>query len=136
MDERSTILLVDDDDAVRVAVGALLEEEGFSVLCAENGREALDLLERGESPSLILLDLVMPVVDGWQFLAERGRTGSSGARSAPVVLLSGLGFIRGAAGIADFLRKPIDSGALLACVRRFCRASSPRPARFGAGVED
>ncbi len=128
MDERPTVLLVDDDDAVRGAVGALLEEEGFAVLHAGNGREALDLLEKSEPPSLILLDLVMPVVDGWQFLAERERTANLGARSAPVVLLSGLGFIRDAVGVADFLRKPIDAEALLACVRRFCRSSAPRSA--------
>ena len=122
------ILVVEDDPATREAIRELLEGEGYAVRCAANGREALDSLARTGPPSLILLDLTMPVMDGWQFLAERRGLARSDARSAPVVLLSGLSFIRGAAGIADFLRKPIDPEALRGCVRRFCRASTHQPA--------
>jgi CheY-like chemotaxis protein len=122
------ILLVEDDPAMRDAVVELLEGEGYAVRCAANGRQALELLARSETPSLILLDLMMPIMDGWQFLEERRRIEDSGARRAPVVLLSGLGFIRGAVGVADFLRKPIDAEALLGCVRRFAHASTHQPA--------
>ena len=127
-DAAGPILLVEDDPAMRDAVVELLEGDGYAVRCAANGRQALEVLARIVPPSLILLDLMMPIMDGWQFLAERRRLESSGARRAPVVLLSGLGFIRGAAGVADFLRKPIDAEALLACVRRFAHASTHQPA--------
>jgi CheY-like chemotaxis protein len=122
-DAAGPILVVEDDPATRDAVVALLEDEGYVVMGAANGLQALEILARSEPPSLILLDLMMPVMDGWKFLAERRRI-ESGTRRTPVVLLSGLGFIRGADGIADFLRKPIDAEALLGCVRRFGRAST------------
>jgi len=127
-DATGPILLVEDDPAMRDAVIELLEGEGYAVRCAANGRQALEVLARSEAPSLILLDLMMPIMDGWQFLAERRRLADSGARRAPVVLLSGLGFIRGAAGVADFLRKPIDPEALLGCVRRFAGTSTHQTA--------
>jgi CheY-like chemotaxis protein len=125
-EKSSTILVVDDDPATRSGVVALLEGEGFTVLSAENGRRALELLQRA-APRLILLDLMMPEMDGWQFLQERRR--APGGSSAPVVLMSGLGFIHGASGIADFVRKPIDAEQLLDCVNRYCGAPARRPAR-------
>jgi len=124
----NTILVVEDDPSTRAAVVALLRGEGFTVRSAENGRRALELLAETAPPRLILLDLMMPVMDGWQFLEERRRAGASRGAGAPVVLLSGLGFIRGAPGISDFLRKPIDAGALLDCVRRFCGTPENQPA--------
>jgi CheY-like chemotaxis protein len=127
-DAAGPILLVEDDPATREAVVELLQSEGYAVRSAANGRQALEVLARSEPPRLILLDLMMPVMDGWQFLAELRRDEDSRARRTPVVLLSGLGFIRGAAGVADFLRKPIDAAALLECVRRFAGASTHQTA--------
>jgi serine/threonine protein kinase len=111
------ILIVEDDLAVRDGLRSLLEEEGYRALGAADGREALALATEMEPPpGLILLDLRMPVMDGWQFLAEwRDR---KPAAHCPVVLLSGLSYIQDAPGVADFLPKPVDSGKLLACVRR------------------
>ena len=129
MDERPSVLVVDDDAAVRTGIQQLLEQEGYAVSCAENGRQALDFLDTSPAPSLVLLDLGMPVVDGWQFLLERERRSNAAARSAPVVLMSGMDFIRDARGFADFLRKPVDSSRLLSCVRRLCRSPSTHPAR-------
>jgi CheY-like chemotaxis protein len=114
----STILVVDDDDAILGSLGGLLESEGYGVETAHNGREALDKLAQMEPPQLILLDLKMPVMDGWQFLSERSREDASG--KVPIVLLSGLPFIPNAPGVSDFLSKPINPSRLLACVRRFC----------------
>ena len=118
-DRANTILIVEDDTSTRDGLMAFLEAEGFSVMGAANGRQALDLLAGIAPPRLILLDLMMPVMDGWQFLAERRREPASRSGSQ-VVLLSGLGFINGAPDVADFIRKPIDMDTLLACVRRFC----------------
>ena len=109
------ILVVDDDAHVREAVRVLLEGEGFPVATASDGAEAITRLEEG-GISLVLLDLAMPGVDGWQFLARRAS--DPGFPSAPVVLLSGLPFIPDAPGVVDFLRKPIDSQRLIDCVRR------------------
>ncbi len=112
-----TILIVDDDPAIRDSVGDLLGEAGYDVCTAEDGEDALEKLARMDPPALILLDLRMPRLDGWQFLARR-RT-SEGPK-VPVVLLSGMTFIRDAPGVADFLAKPIRPEKLLDCVRRFC----------------
>jgi CheY-like chemotaxis protein len=75
MDEQGDLILVVEDDAdTRAGLVSFLEGEGFTVRGAANGREALDVLEGAlVPPRLILLDLMMPVMDGWQFLAERRR---------------------------------------------------------------
>lgn len=117
MKERTKILIVDDDEATLSALADLLELEGYRVEKARNGKEALEKLVSGE-PGLVLLDLKMPVMDGWQFLAEREKDDS--ARQIPVVLLSGLPFIPNARGVADFLSKPINPARVLSCIRRFC----------------
>jgi CheY-like chemotaxis protein len=126
------ILVVEDDLAVRDGLLGLLKDEGYRALGAANGRDALALaLEGGEPPGMILLDLRMPVMDGWQFLQEwRTRRTPRSAR-CPVVLLSGLAYIQDAPGVADFLSKPVDAEKLVACVRRLYGpprpVSSPRP---------
>jgi CheY-like chemotaxis protein len=123
MTKRTRVLIVDDDEGTLDALGGLLELEGYSVDKARNGREALDALAAaGEEPGLILLDLKMPVMDGWQFLTERARDPAT--RRTPVVLLSGLPYIPNAPGVADFLSKPIDAKRLLDCVRRFCGSAA------------
>lgn len=118
---RGMVLVVDDDPAVRQGLLEFLEDEGYSAVGVENGRRALEVLEQIESPRLILLDLMMPVMDGWQFLAERARR----AYPTPVVLLSGLAFIQDAPGVADFLSKPVNFQKLRDCLDRFCRTSTP-----------
>jgi DNA-binding response OmpR family regulator len=122
VDTSNAILVVEDDADTRAGLVDFLESEGFAVLEAENGQKALELLERAPfPPRLILLDLMMPVMDGWQFLAARRQ---SGARSS-IVLLSGLTFIEGAPEVADFIRKPVDLAVLRSCVRRFCGSPGP-----------
>src|SRR6266496_6722379 len=63
------ILLVEDDRSIRDVLRAILEEEGYAVTTAENGRRALEHLRSGGAPDLIVLDLRMPIMDGWQFRA-------------------------------------------------------------------
>ena len=115
----SNILVVDDDEAILGSLRELLESEGYGVDVAHDGREALDKLAHMEPPQLILLDLKMPIMDGWQFLSERSAAAAS--PKVPIVLLSGLPFIPNAPGVSDFLSKPINPSRLLDCVRRFCR---------------
>jgi CheY-like chemotaxis protein len=100
---------------VREGLVRLLEDEGYRAIGATNGREAL-AQARAVMPRLILLDLKMPVMDGWQFLQEWNALKAD--TRCPVVLLSGLSFIRDAPGVADFLSKPVDASRLLECVQR------------------
>jgi CheY-like chemotaxis protein len=117
------ILVVDDDPDIRDSLREVLEDEGYDVSCVGNGQEALDHLKAASPrPCVILLDLMMPVMDGWQFLAERSRR----SNATPVVLLSGLSFINDAPGVADFLCKPVNYEKLRDCLGRFC--GSPGPA--------
>jgi CheY-like chemotaxis protein len=118
-----TILLVDDDPVIRASLSDLLAAEGFDVETAEDGQAALERLSEIGDPSLILLDLGMPRMDGWEFLSRLGR--GINDRRVPVVLLSGLAYIRDAPGVADFLAKPIRADRLLECVRRFCPQENP-----------
>ena len=131
MTTNARVFLVDDDEALLDALAGFLESEGYEVETARNGKEAIEKLATIAPPGVILLDLKMPVMDGWQFLAAR--SADPAAPRVPVVLLSGLAFIPNAPGVADFLSKPIDSSRLLACVRRFCgepgreREGRPQP---------
>ncbi|HEX8793780.1 MAG TPA: response regulator [Polyangiaceae bacterium] len=111
---------MDDDAEVLDALQCVLEDSGFEVRTASNGVRALESLRR-ESPGLVLLDLMMPVMSGAEML-ERMR-GDESLKRIPVVIASAwpeqAGAIRGAQAT---LRKPIDLDELIALVTRFLRA--------------
>ncbi len=116
------ILVIEDDPDVRSMISILLGLEGYRVSTAENGREALDVLHGGVRPDLILVDLMMPVMNGWQFRAEQVRDPS--IADIPAVVISGGDRVAEhtkALGAADYLRKPIDLDVLLATVQRYVR---------------
>ena len=126
-DGPSTVLVVDDDFDIRQMLSLALELDGFRVLSAANGEEALSLLRQGPRAELILLDLMMPVMNGSQFRTEQRRDPDLWA--IPVVVLTGNGSAGNAvAGAAGYLRKPIDVDDLLATVRTVC-AQRPLPPR-------
>ena len=105
------VLLVDDDDSVRRPVCQVLTDEGYEVREATNGREAMAVLGEWE-PDVILLDLVMPEMDGWSFLAEQ-QAHEAFAR-IPVVVMSGRYNLRGQElPAADVLAKPFILTQLL-----------------------
>jgi CheY-like chemotaxis protein len=114
-----TILVVEDDTATRDALAMILSAQGFTVVGAANGQEALSVL-RGESqPDLILLDLMMPIMDGWQFRREQAR--DPGLFAIPVVVLSADGNVQQKAAslrAADYLQKPVDVDSLLEVIQR------------------
>jgi CheY-like chemotaxis protein len=97
------VLLVDDDDDFREALDAALRQQGFVVEHAANGREALSVLARSR-PDAVLLDLMMPVMDGWQVLAAMGRDRS--LASVPVAVLSAAREPRGLPAHVVLLPKP------------------------------
>jgi CheY-like chemotaxis protein len=122
MSEPGHILLVEDDTSIRESVADVLAGEGFEVACAANGQEALRRLADGTAhPGVILLDLMMPVMDGWAFRAAQ----RSDPRYAdiPVVVLSADAGSEGSLGHlapAAFLPKPFELDRLLDLVGRYC----------------
>lgn len=107
-----TVLIVEDDGDTREMLERFLELEGFQVRTAANGRQALDQLEAGAAPSVIVLDLMMPVMDGWQFRQEQVRR--SDLAKIPVIVVSAAGRDRISKIDADaYLSKPVDLEELL-----------------------
>jgi len=113
------VLIVEDDADLREMMAQLLTLEGFNAATVSNGREALQYLEGGEAPELILLDLMMPVMDGWEF--RRRQKADPEMSRVPVIVLSALEQGR-AAGLDPeaFLKKPLDFDRLLQLVRHYC----------------
>ena len=112
MKER-TVLIVEDDVDTREMLGRYLELEGFRVETAANGRQALERLESGSEPSVIVLDLMMPVMDGWQFRREQAQRGE--IAKIPVIVVSAAGKDRISQIDADaYLSKPVDLDELKA----------------------
>jgi CheY-like chemotaxis protein len=121
------LLLVEDEAAIRESLGEALQEEGFEVVAAANGGEALDILRNSPRPSAILLDLSMPVMDGWDFRHEQLNDPSM--RDIPVLVVSASGFspetIRVQFGDVALIRKPVRQSELLEALGRVCgRAAS------------
>ena len=116
-----SILVVDDDEAIREVLSGVLSDEGYSVVCAANGAAALTALAHMATPSLVLLDLMMPVMSGWEFLEEV----QVDARYAkiPIIIVSAMA----APGVCDHIAKPIELERLLAAVAHWC--GPPRTGR-------
>lgn len=113
------ILVVEDDHDIREMLQSLLEDEGYSVWSAANGKAALDLLaEKTELPGLILLDLMMPVMDGETFLKAKAQIAR--LQAVPVLMLtashSGVSL-----NVAGYLKKPLDLDELLEFVARLLK---------------
>jgi CheY-like chemotaxis protein len=126
MSGRHTILVVDDDREVRDALTELLETDGYQVVVAANGVAALAAARRGPAPCAILLDLMMPHMDGWDFRAEQRR--DPALKNVPVVVITAAGFspesVRAQLGTdVEFVPKPPPADGLLSVVRRLCRNS-------------
>jgi len=111
-----TILVVDDEADIRATVSAMLEIEGYDVAEASNGADALHVLEE-RRPDLILLDMRMPILDGWGFAAELRRRGH---RTPIVVMTAARDAAHWAAEIAAaaFVAKPFGFEDLIAAVER------------------
>ncbi len=124
------ILLVEDDVEIRDVLGEALELEGHAVMTASNGRDALDVL-RTERPDVVLLDLMMPVMDGWDFLLERERSGT--AHDVPVIVMSAVQPRSAVQRTQGYFAKPFDLDELLAALKRL--GPAPRAAAAAsAGV--
>jgi CheY-like chemotaxis protein len=125
--ERRRILVVEDDADAREMMVRLLDLSNYHVEAATNGRDALDRLRAGVLPDVILLDMMMPVMDGWTFLSEQRRDADLAA--IPVIVLSAAGqdTLRSIEGAA-VLTKPCDHDVLLAVIDAHCPTRLPADA--------
>lgn len=116
------ILVVDDDPMIRDVIAELLEEEGYVVVRAANGMEALNILQQhAVLPCIILLDLMMPRMNGWEFCAAQRQ--HPVFASIPVVTISAHVDFMGTTAkinVAAHIPKPLDFDRLLSTVQHFC----------------
>jgi CheY-like chemotaxis protein len=117
------VFIVDDDRDLRDSLRDVLEDFGYHVQLAANGAEALERLRSGTVPCLILLDLMMPVMGGAAFCAERAA--DAALRQIPVVIFSAVVTASDGwpPGVDAVMGKPVDLNALIAVVQRYCGAA-------------
>jgi CheY-like chemotaxis protein len=116
--EDPRILVVEDDDDAREAMVALLQMKGYRAVPAGNSKEALDYLHQAPVPDLIILDLWMPVMDGWQFRAEQIK--DPRLKKVPVIVVTALSD-RDDVDANEVIIKPVDVDRLLTTVGQYCR---------------
>jgi two-component system chemotaxis response regulator CheY len=113
----ASVLVVEDDEDIREAISYILENEGYEVVLAENGQQALELLPDVARPCLLLVDLIMPKMDGWDLL--RALSHNDRFATIPVVVMSA---VPNPANLAEqtIVKKPIDLAILLEIVQEHC----------------
>jgi len=111
------VLVVEDDSAIRASLAELLESSGYEVSLAENGQVALQLLYSAPIPDVIVLDLKMPVMDGWQF-REIQRDDPRLGRIPVVAISADRNAATSALSVEAYLRKPLDAGEFLGTIER------------------
>jgi CheY-like chemotaxis protein len=118
---QATILVVDDNEDVLEVVGALLQSEGYGVATASNGAEALEHLRAGLKPALVVLDLTMPVMDGWEFRDRQLRDPE--LRDIPTIIYSAIGRHDAIAGMhaVGAFEKGADFDPMLRLIADICR---------------
>lgn len=116
------ILIVEDNADIRDTLREVLELEGHAVRTAENGEDGLRVITEIGPPCLVLLDLMMPVMDGWQFYERLRDQHDPAVAATPVIVLSGVADTTRVGGSLDcpVLRKPVDIDRLIGMVRDRC----------------
>jgi CheY-like chemotaxis protein len=121
------VLIVEDDPAIRMALSEALQDEGFDVAAAANGRQALDRLRTAPLPSAIVLDLMMPVMDGWDF--RNAQLQDPTLKQIPVVVVTAAGFsvdtVRTQFGDVTLVPKPVEFFDLVSALERACDRPPP-----------
>jgi CheY-like chemotaxis protein len=128
MDRHSCVLVIEDDPDLRESLVEMLRHQGHRVTEASNGRAGLELLHRDPPPDVIVLDLMMPVMDGVEFLHQA--RSETALRDLPILVLTASGLPK-PAGATDALRKPADLDRMLAEVQRYCAHIETRRRRPG-----
>jgi CheY-like chemotaxis protein len=123
-----SVLIVEDDEDIREALQVTLESVGYKVASARNGKEGLELLTSNPMPGLILLDLMMPVMNGWSFAEALEHNTMLSA--IPVVVVTAYAEEAGSLKHArSFIKKPVDVALLLNVVRQYCNGCNGQHAR-------
>lgn len=125
MSARSKVLIVEDDHDLRRLYAVGLNQKGFEVLLAGNGADALDRAEI-DRPDIVLVDIAMPVMDGWELIGRLNPPGQSGA--IPVIVVSGVERPAdhwGQACIVDWIEKPVSIETLSNRIREHLGAGVP-----------
>jgi CheY-like chemotaxis protein len=112
------ILVIEDDPDIRESLKELLEGEGYRVSAVANGRDGLEAIGR-EIPSLIFLDLMMPVMDGKAFVQELQEKVLVGSPQIPIVILTAAGDRSYPPPVAEVIQKPVDVTVLLQLARKY-----------------
>lgn len=113
-----TILVIEDDHDTRVSMRQSLEAEGYFVFSAANGKQGWETLQRIKPPCLILLDVVMPLMNGEEFI--RAIEADQSLHTIPVVLVSAFPDVAKKLVAKAFIQKPIDLKALLSVIKQYC----------------
>ena len=123
-----SVLIVEDDPAIAAALGRFLDNAGYETSAANNGKEALDVLQQGVRPSVLLVDLMMPLMSGWELIECLNRDHT--LSQIPVVVMSAYPKLVGQGRLEalnlPFLEKPIRFAELLGTIRNVARPSSSR----------
>lgn len=114
----NNILVIDDDDGIREALKAALEYEGYVVSTAENGQIALDLINKGQKPCFIVLDLMMPVMDGWTFAAKLAEDPK--LSQIPFVVVSAFDDKAQNLQAKNIFKKPVNLKVLSDVIKQWC----------------
>lgn len=118
-----SILVVEDDADTRGALMDAIEDQGYRVLGAAHGREALAILSQVAAPCLILVDLMMPVMNGWELIDVLRQEQS--LAQIPVVVVSAYEGQAVTATVAGFIKKPVTLSDLSKVIARFCPVAQP-----------
>lgn len=113
-----SILVVEDNKEIQDSLKLALEIEGYHVFTADNGKQALEQLSRIPTPCIILLDLMMPVMNGWEFVDEISK--DLMLSTIPIVVVSAFGDKKGTPKSIGYIQKPIDLDTLLDTVAKHC----------------
>ena len=113
-----TVLVVEDEEGIRESLKLLLEVEGYKVLTAANGKFALEILNKMERPCLILLDLMMPVMNGWEF--SKAIKANHILAPIPIVLVTAFADEVGVLKNLPIVKKPVDHDLLMVLVKKYC----------------
>lgn len=114
-----SVLVVEDDDDIRSALVDLLESEGYKTEAAVNGQDALEKLTHMDKPCLVLLDMMMPIMNGRQFLDTVMK--DSKLAPIPVLIVSAVADKANTEGAVGFLKKPVDIEIVLDIVAQYCK---------------
>jgi CheY-like chemotaxis protein len=113
------VLVVDDDVLIRESLRDVLMASDYEVLTAANGQDAIDVIKKNGLPNVVLLDLMMPVMNGWEFMGACQK--DPRMANLPVVIVSAVANQDTAYGAAGYLRKPIKIENVLNAVSQICK---------------